>query len=35
MNLKPVSFNAIINQVIGEDENSHVINNTVAEDCNI
>lgn len=32
MNLKPVSFNAIINQVIGEDENSHVINNTVAED---
>ena len=32
MNLKPVSFNAIINQVIGEDENSHVINNTVDED---
>ena len=32
MNLKPVSFNAIINQVIGEDENSHIINNTVAED---
>jgi signal transduction histidine kinase len=32
MNLKPVSFNAIINQVIGKDENSHVINNTVAED---
>ena len=32
MNLKPVSFNAIINQVIGEDENSHVINNNVAED---
>ena len=32
MNLKPVSFNAIINQVIGEDENSHSIKNTVAED---
>ena len=32
MNLKPVSFYAIINQVIGQDENSHVINNTVAED---
>jgi len=32
MNLKPVSFNSIINQVIGEDENSHIINNTVAED---
>ena len=31
MNLKPISFNAIINQVIGEDENSHVIINTVAE----
>ena len=32
MNLKPVSFNAIINQVIGEDENSHIVKNTVAED---
>ena len=32
MNLKPVSFNAIINQVIGEDENSHIIKNNVAED---
>ena len=32
MSLKPISFNSIINQVIGEDENSHVINNTVSED---
>ena len=32
MYLKPVSFNSIINQVIGQDANSHVINNTVDED---
>ncbi len=32
MHLKPVSFSSIINQVIGQDANSHVINNTVDED---
>ena len=32
MNLKPISFNSIINQVIGEDENSHIINNNIPED---
>ena len=31
MNLKPVSFYSIINQVIGEDKNSHSVNNTVPE----
>ena len=32
MNLKPVSFNSIINQVIGEDKNSHLVNNNIPED---